>query len=232
MIRIVIIDGQREERELIKNMITAPGEFEIVGTGIDGYDTLVLAGNLKPDIILLDNQIPMIDWGTVISVIKSRSPGTSIIVLYSREEEHNILKAIHNGASGCLAKNTGRDRLITGIKTVYNGDSLISPELYAKAYSRFAKPFRYDSSKCYSLTSKTSPSLPANISRIELRLITLIGKGHSNREIAKVLGLKEGTIRNHITLIFQKTGLRNRTQVAIYANHMGLVAEAVPNQRG
>jgi DNA-binding NarL/FixJ family response regulator len=222
MIRIVIIDGQKEEAELIKTMIAAQGEFEIVGTGIDGYDALVLAGNLQPDIILLDNQVAMIDWDTVVSVIKSRSPGTGIIVLSSRGEEDQVLRAIRNGASGCLDKNTGSDRLITGIKTVYNGDSLISPELYAKAYKLFAEPFRYDASKSQPLVSETSPPLPANISRVELRLISLLGKGYSNREIAKSLRLKEGTIRNHITLIFQKTGLRNRTQVAIYANHIGL----------
>jgi DNA-binding NarL/FixJ family response regulator len=224
MIRIVVIEDHKSDVKTIKSLLNSQKDFEIVGTGSDGYDALILADREKPDIILMHAFLPMQDWGSAIHLIKSKSPKTSVIVLSIREDE-SILKAICGGASGFLSANTSPELFVAGIRTVYNGGSLISAELFARAYGLFfnthTRRQRLNCSENHRPIERRS--LPNNLTRIELQVIIYIGRGFSNREIADIVNLKEGTIRNHITSILQKTGFRNRTQVAVYAFNIGLI---------
>ncbi|MDR2404500.1 MAG: response regulator transcription factor [Spirochaetaceae bacterium] len=225
MIRIVIIEEHKPDIKSLKSLLHTQKDFEIVGTGKDGYDALILVEKEKPDIALLNTFSPMQDWGAAIYLIKSKSSKTSVIVLSATHEEESILKVICSGVSGFLSTNTSPELFIAGIRTVYNGGSLISAELFAKAYTRFrdthAKRPKLNDPENHRQAEKRP--LPDNLTRIELRVIIYIGRGFSNREIADIFNLKEGTIRNHITSILQKTGFRNRTQVAIYAFNIGLM---------
>jgi DNA-binding NarL/FixJ family response regulator len=225
MIRIVIIEEHKRDVIIIKHILDSQDDFEIAGTGKDGYDALILTEREKPDIVLMACYLPMEDWGAAIALLKGKSPKTSAIILSPLYENESIYKAIRNGVSGCLAADTNPELFIAGIRTVYNGGSLISPELYAKAYSRYS--FQIGGTKKHaaglSPAGTNAITLPRNLTRIELKVIVCLGHGFSNREIAESVSLKEGTIRNHITSIFQKTGFRNRTQVGIYAFAMGLI---------
>ncbi|MDR1948125.1 MAG: response regulator transcription factor [Spirochaetaceae bacterium] len=233
MVRIVVIEEHKPDIEHITGILDSQDDFEIVGTGKDGYDALILAEKEKPHIILMDGYLPMQDWGSAIVLIKSKSPQTSVIILSASYESEAILKAICSGVSGCLPADSSPEPFIAGIWTVYNGGSLMSPELFAKAYDRFSHT-RTGWAKSDSpgnlfpaeVKLKTMP-LPANITRIEIQVIIYIGRGFSNKEIAEFFSRKEGTIRNYITSILQKTGFRNRTQIAIYAFNIGLMDSIV-----
>jgi DNA-binding NarL/FixJ family response regulator len=158
-------------------------------------------------------------------LIKSKSPQTNVIVLSATHEEESMLKAICSGVSGFLSVNTSPELFIDGIRMVYNGGSLISAELFAKAYNRFSdiNAKRSKLNWVENHMSDEESRLLNNFTRIELEVIIQIGRGFSNQEIADVFSLKEGTIRNHVTSILQKTGFRNRTQIAIYAFTIGLL---------
>jgi DNA-binding NarL/FixJ family response regulator len=229
MIRIIIIEERNPAIKTLKHLLHSQKDFEVVGTGKDGYDALMLVATEQPDIALMNSFAPMLDWRSAIFLIKSKSPKTNVIVLSAVRDEEPVLKAICGGASGFLSANTDKKRFIAGIRTVYNGGSLISAELFAKAYHRFSHTHigRQRLSRSGSHRTTERIILPNNLTRIELEVIIHISRGFSNREIAGIFSLKEGTIRNHITSIFQKTGLRNRTQVAVYAFIIGLIDDAV-----
>jgi DNA-binding NarL/FixJ family response regulator len=224
MIRIIILSSKDSERCAIQKFIDSQSDISIVGQGQDGYDALKIVSRLKPDIVLLDETLPLVDGVEIIPSLKRRSSQTRIIILTSLHVNIRVLKAISYGASGYLPKNTREGKFIAGIKTVYNGGCLMTPEIAAKAFRMFPAS-NPDTLKASFFSARRGAlfSLYSNFSRQELQIIACIIKGLSNREIGKSLALKEGTVRNYITTILEKTGLKNRTQIAVYAYNAGLI---------
>jgi DNA-binding NarL/FixJ family response regulator len=223
MIYIVIICGKDSERYAIQKIINSQSDISIAGQGRDGYDALKIVPHLKPDIVLLDESLPMVDGAEITPTLRSKSSRTRIIILASSHESLRVLKAIAYGASGYILKNTRQEKFIAGIRTVYNEGCLMTPEIAARAFRMFPDAGR-DAPKVPASAGKEASSSP-NISRQELQIIVCIAKGLSNREIGEYLTLKEGTVRNYITSILEKTGLKNRTQIAVYACNRGLIKE-------
>jgi DNA-binding NarL/FixJ family response regulator len=232
MIRIIIISGKDSEQYIIQKIIASQPDISIVGQGRDGYDALKMVSCLKPDIVLLDETLPLVDGVEIIPSLKRQSSQTRIIILTSSQENIRVLKAISYGASGYLLKNTREEKFIAGIKIVYNEGCLMTPEIAAKAFRMFPDT-NLDTLKASFFPARQKTPLPLNffISRQELQIITCIIKGLSNREIGKSLALKEGTVRNYISAILEKTGLKNRTQIAVYASNAGLIKEEQERRR-
>jgi len=224
MIRLVIIDGQEEYRQTIERLLSSQSDFKIIGTGKDGYDALRLTETLKPDIMLLDINLSYIDGIKVTSIIKCRSPSISIIILTNIDnDDEYVLNTICNGASGYLLKNTDTEKLADVIRTVHDGGSLLNPRIATRAFRMFSTLVREGQEHREVKAGSVKPALPGNLSRPELQVMSFIGQGLSNREIAEKIKRREGTVRNRVTLILQKTGLRDRTQIAIFAIHQGLI---------
>jgi DNA-binding NarL/FixJ family response regulator len=224
MIHLVIVSGKDSERLTIQQYLDSQSDITIVGQGRDGYDALKLVSRLKPDIILLDESLPVADGTAITPTLKYRSPKTGIIILTAFQENIQVLKAINCGASGYLLKNTLQEKFIAGIQTVYNGGCLMSPETAAKAFRMFSDTGRSHPIAASVPSSQEKPfPLYSNLSKQKLQVISCIAKGFSNKEISEYLSLKEGTVRNYISTIFEKTGVKNRTQVALYAYSIGLM---------
>jgi DNA-binding NarL/FixJ family response regulator len=225
MIRIVIVDDQKAERDNIQALLSSQKDFEVVGVGKDGYDALRLTMTYQPDIALLNHRLSLLDSSDAITTIRHRSPKTDIIILTPFDEDDNILRAIYNGASGYLPKTADKDMIIAGIHTVYNGGSLMSAQTVSRVFQLFLtfQQEKFPDKLPSCLPSPNGRPLMVEISRMDLQLIILISQGFQNKEIAELLNLKAGTVRNHITAILQKIGLKNRTQVAVYAYNIGLV---------
>jgi DNA-binding NarL/FixJ family response regulator len=185
-----------------------------------------MVSRLKPDIVLLDEMLPLGDSAEITMTLKYRSPKTGIIIL-TMAKNLRVLKAISYGASGYLLKNTRQDRFIAGIKTVYHGGCLMTQETAAQAFKMFPDANR-DIPKAAVLPAGKELSLPkhSKLSRQETHILLCLSKGFSNREIGEHLSLKEGTVRNYITSILEKTGLKNRTQIAVFASNTGFMGEA------
>jgi DNA-binding NarL/FixJ family response regulator len=218
MIRIGIIDSHEEYREELYNMLNCQDDFEIIGLGKDGYEAVRLVDLGKPDVVLLDIDLPYADGVKTASLIKSRSPSTAIVILSDVSDYRYIFKAFHSGVSCYLSRKTTPDFLSQSIRTVYCGGSLIAPEFVAGTSRIFSALADYiPAHKDKPLWQREKFRLPKNVSTTELRVIGCVGKGFTNREIAEHLELREGTVRNYISSLLQKTGLRDRTQLAIFS---------------
>jgi DNA-binding NarL/FixJ family response regulator len=212
MIRIIIADEEEGIWKNFTDILRCWPEFEISGQARDGYDLIRLVNAIQPEIALVDEKFPFLDGVELISALNHRSPNTNVIILTRTPLAPAVLNAIGHGAAGYLMKNAQPTQIIAGIKFVHSGGSLISRDVAVKVFSKDFEP-RKD--------GKTKNT--AKMTRQELRLIACIGRGLSNKEIAQSLKLQNGTIRNYISAILQKTGFKNRTEVAIYAHNMGIV---------
>ncbi|MDR2738706.1 MAG: response regulator transcription factor [Treponema sp.] len=225
MIQVVIIDAQDSERSQSESVLLTQSDFKIVGIGKDGYDALRLVENCKPDILLLDINLSYIDGVKAASILKRRFPRMAIIILTWLDNDTYALNALCNGVSGYLLKSTDMKKLVEAIRDVYEGGCHISPHVAAKIFPRVSSQ----------IAQQASPSVqdlfsPVNLTKKELQITCLVGKGLSNQEIAEKMALKIGTIRNHITVILQKTSLRNRTQLAVFAVQNGFTKESPVTQ--
>ncbi|MDR3336254.1 MAG: response regulator transcription factor [Treponema sp.] len=213
MIRIIIA-AEEEVRKNFSDILRCWPEFEIAGQARDGYDLIRLANAIQPEIALVDEKFPFLDGVELTSALNHRSPNTNVIILTKNPLAPAVLSAINHGAAGYLMKNAQPTQIIAGIKYVHSGGSLISRDVAVKAFSKGSEPRKDGKAKNR-----------IKMTRQELRLMACIGQGFSNKEIAQALKLQNGTIRNYISAILQKTGFRNRTEVAIYAHNMGIVKE-------
>ena len=223
MIRVAVVDDQELVRDSLKILLSAQSDLEVVGVGKDGYDALRLVEKLKPDVLLLDIRMPIMDGVEATSSLKKKSPETAIIILTTFDDDEYVLKAIRNGASGYLLKSAGMDELAGAIRTVHAGGSLMTPEIATKAFRLFSELARgHDQGGKPGADPLGSSAVPSDLSRTELQIISMIGRGLANKEVAAELSLSEGTVRNYISTILQKTALRDRTQVAIFAVRNGM----------
>jgi DNA-binding NarL/FixJ family response regulator len=220
MIQVVIIDAQDSERSHSESVLLTQSDFKIVGKGKDGYDAIRLVENYKPDILLLDINLSYIDGVKAASVLKKRFPRTAIIILTWLDNDIHALNALCNGVSGYLLKSTDMKKLVEAIRVVHEGGCHISPHIAAKIFPHVSQITQKKRSLMQDLF------FPVNLTKTELQIICLVGEGLENHEIAEKMTLKTGTIRNYITVILQKTSLRNRTQLAVFAAQNGLIKES------
>jgi DNA-binding NarL/FixJ family response regulator len=209
MIRILVVSGYAEERARLNGILSQWPEFDISGMGRDAYDALNFVHLVKPDVALVDENPPILDCSGMILALKRWSPETKVIVLASSCNNQAVYKSIISGAAGYLLKDRDAE-IVPGINWVYTGGTLISSEVASRAFENFSRAQPYPVQK-----------QKVKITRKELELLTRIGKGLSNKEIAAELRLKDGTIRNYISMLLQKTGLRNRTEIALYVHRAG-----------
>jgi DNA-binding NarL/FixJ family response regulator len=227
VIRIAVVDDQEMVRESLLILLSTQDDFEVVGIGKDGYDALRLVNDLMPDVLLLDIRMPIMDGVNATAMLKSRSPATAIIILTTFDDDEYVQNAILNGASGYLLKNAGMEGIARAIRTVHEGGSLMTPQIATKAFRLFSELARDREGPSMRLkppipAARDGTSMPADLSRTEIQLMALIGQGLANKEAAAQLKLGEGTVRNYISSILQKTGLRDRTQIALFAVRHGL----------
>ena len=241
MIRILIVDGQDEYRSYLFEYLSNQKDFEVVGAGKDSYDAVKLVEAQKPDVVLMDINLPLGDGVKTAALIKYRSPNTQVIINWDGKERR-ILSVFFNDISGYITKQINNDLLCHAIRAVYYGGSLVAPEIAVKFRSiitglsgdvlknrgelrsnRSNNDARRQKKPEYSGDGTGSrKELPGSISPSEKQIMGFVGQGYTNREIAEKLCLTEGTIRNYISSVLHKTGFRDRTQVAIYAVKVGL----------
>ena len=208
-IRVVLCDDHTLFRQGIKKLLELEEDIQVVGEARNGQEMLDILKKARPDIVLMDIGMPLMDGVTATYKIKKISPNTSIIILTVYEDEPHIFEAIKAGAMGYLLKDVSIDDLTDAIRKVYKGEALIQPIIAAKVLKEFAmadKRKMKDGDKFYSDLTERGKEI--------LRLIVL---GGTNKEIAGKLGIAEKTVKNHISNIFSALHVNNRTQAAVYA---------------
>jgi DNA-binding NarL/FixJ family response regulator len=222
MIKIVVITDPDWEQNGLKKYLSSQKDFKILGFGKDEYDALKLVNTLRPDIVLLDLYRKDIKGIEIAPLLRSKSPSTRTIILSSFEDEAHIYRALSNRIAGYLLRNMNYEKIAESIRTIYAGGVFYTPRIASKAFGFISELLNKNNIDRPCLPQDRTV-IPSTISGTELRIMTFIGEGRSNKEIAENLNLTLGTIRNYISSTMHKAGLRNRTEIAIYAFKNGLI---------
>ncbi|GHV26232.1 DNA-binding response regulator [Spirochaetia bacterium] len=217
MIQVVIVDGQDQDRSNAEFVLSSQNDIMVAGTGKDEYDAIRLVGRYTPDILVVDADLSGKNGVKPAFPLRCRFPHTAAIILTNMDDDTNALNAIGNGVSGYLLKSKDMEQLAAVIRVVYAGGCHLSPSIAARVFPQMSR-----------IARETSPITPpphflVNMSKTELRIIHHVGEGLENQEIAEKLHLKTGTIRNYVTVLLRKTSLRNRAQLAVFAEQNGLI---------
>ncbi|NMG09931.1 response regulator transcription factor [Brasilonema sp. UFV-L1] len=218
MIRLLLVDDQIIIRQGLKSLLESKPDFQIVGEAENGESAISIlegfantqAEGLKPDLVLMDVRMPVMDGVAATEVISQRFPRVKVLVLTTFDDDEYISQAMRFGARGYLLKDTPLEQLANAIRLVHQGYTQLGPGLFEKVLSPLL----------HSATPKPSTDLPglAELTPREKEVLRLIASGASNREIAKSLYITERTVKNHVTSILSRLNLRDRTQAAIFAN--------------
>lgn len=203
-IKLVIADDDALIRESLKIILANDKEIEVVGIFENGKDVVKFLLDNTVDIALIDVRMPLVN-GVIATLEISEKTNTKVIILTTFDEDEYIRDGIKNGSKGYLLKNTKPDKIIETIKMVNQGNCVIQDEILIKLSNNLGKEKIKESNIDESIFTER-----------ELEVMKAISEGLSNKEISKALYISEGTVKNYITSIFQKTGLSHRTQIAIY----------------
>lgn len=207
-IRIIIADDEKLIREGLKIIISSFGDIKVLKLCENGREAFEYCRDNRVDVVLMDIRMPECDGVLGTKLIKESRPDTKVLILTTFQDGEYIQESINNGASGYLLKNSSYDSLHEGIRSVYNGNVVVHPEVLPRLVVKDEGREACDREKLKHDTSLTDR---------ELKIIEEIANGLSNKEISDKLFLTEGTIKNNITTILSKLNLRDRTQIAIYA---------------
>ena len=209
MIKLLLADDQDILTEGLKLLLGAEEDIEIIGTANNGKKAYDLCRIRKPDLVLMDIQMPEVNGVEATAMIKKDFPQTKIIVLTTFNDDEYIYDALKNGASGYMLKDASPKEILEAVRTVYNGGALIQSEVAVKVIDQFSQLAKDTGGK------HIDPNVGLLTDR-EIEICRLIAEGKNNKEIADELYLSQGTVKNYITKMLLKLDLRDRTQLAIF----------------
>jgi len=216
MIRVLICDDQTVVREGLAAILSTDPEIQVVGLASHGAEALDLVPQTRPDIVLMDLQMPIMNGVRATQRLRSDFPNLYVLVLTTYAENQWVLDAVRAGATGYLLKDTRRDELLAAIKGTVQGRSYLDPAVAGTVMQAATSP---------PPARQAEPLLDPFTER-EQEILGLLVQGQNNPEIARRLHLAKGTVRNYVSVIFQKLGVSDRTQAAVVAVQRGLVDDS------
>lgn len=221
MIQVLIVDDQELFRESLKVVLGVSPGLQVADAVPSVAEALKSAAKHRPDVVLMDIRMPVMDGVEGTRLFKERYPNTKVIVLTTFDDDEYVFGALKHGASGYLLKGSSISDLSNAIQVAYNGGAMINPNIASKVIQQFSSMAKGSAS------IQVDQRLAEDVSKSEWQLIRAVGRGLSNREIAQELCLSEGTVRNTISGILSKLDLRDRTQLAIWAVQTGAVNQGM-----
>lgn len=200
-------------RQGLKSLLESEEDFRVIGEAANGREAVRFALETKPDVILMDIQMPELDGVAATKEILAAWPDANVIMLTMYRQDHYVFEAIKAGASGYLLKDADADRLTDAVRRVHSGETLLNADLAKNVLDEFRKYGKMPNHPEHKLSELTAR---------EEDILRLLAQGHANLEIAEQLGVSEKTVRNRLTEIFSKLRLNNRTQAALYALREGI----------
>ncbi|GAA2109121.1 response regulator transcription factor [Microlunatus panaciterrae] len=207
-IRVFILDDHELVRRGLTDLLSAPGDIEIVGEAATAGEALRRIPTVSPDIALLDARLPDGNGIEVCREIRSSFPHIQCLILTSYDDDEALFAAVLAGASGYLLKQIRGSSLIDGIREVAKGNSLLDPAITGRLLERFRHPVRTEDPRLASLTAR------------EREILDLITAGYTNKQIGQRLFLAEKTVKNYVSALLSKLGMERRTQAAVFGSQL------------
>lgn len=204
-IRVLVVDDHQVVRHGLRTFLDIQDDIEVVGEAGDGGEAVEQAETLRPDVMLLDLQLPSVDGVEALRMLRDRQNTTRVLVLTSFTEPAKVVPALRAGAAGYLFKDVEPEALAQAIRAVHAGQVLLEPEVASAL-----------------LKGDSDEGRASHLTEREREVLAEIARGRSNREIARALVLSEKTVKTHVSSILAKLGLADRTQAALYAVRSGL----------
>lgn len=214
-ISILLVDDQVLFREALSTLFSVNSDFKVVGEAGNGEEAVRLATLLNPDVILMDLRMPLMDGVTATQRIHSSLPDCRVIILTTFDDDEYVFEGLRSGAVGYLMKDVSSDKLFEAVHAAARGDYFLQPSITAKVVSEFSRLSRPPSGSGAALTEPLSPR--------ESEILAIVSSGASNKEIAEKLFISEGTVKNHLTNILGKLGVKDRMQAVLKAKQLGLI---------
>jgi DNA-binding NarL/FixJ family response regulator len=218
-VRVVVADDEALVRAGLRAILETAGGIDVVGEAADGEQALAVTDASRPDVVLMDVQMPRLGGLDAARQLLANPDGPRVIMLTTFDLDEYVYAAMRAGASGFLVKDTPREQLIAAVRTVSEGDALLSSSVARRLVDRFARP------------QPPRPSVPTagqTLSARELDIWRALARGRTNAEIATELYISEATVKTHVGRVLAKLGLRDRIQAVIVAYESGLVAPSTP----
>ena len=208
-VRVLVVDDQRLVREGIASLLGLQPGIAVVGMAADGREAVERAVELTPDVVLMDVRMPAMDGVDAVAVLRRRCPSTRVVMLTTFDDEQYVVSALRAGAAGYLVTDRPAAELAEAVRLAHAGVT----QLDEAAAQHVAA----------ALTTHPAPAAPDVLTARETDVLRMVASGATNREIAARLYLSEGTVKNHLSRILTRLGLRDRTQAALYARDHGLL---------
>jgi len=216
MIKILICDDQSLFREALRTLLGSFAEMDVIGEAANGEEAIRYAVSLSPDVILMDLRMPIMDGVEATRRITQLGKGIRVIVLTTFDDDETVFDGLRAGAVGYLLKDVSSEKLVEAINAANNGDYFLLPSITAKVVSEFSKiskPIRKHNDEM--IADPLSPR--------EVEILRVVATGASNKEIADLLFISEGTVKNHLSSILGKLGVRDRMQAILKAKELGII---------
>ncbi|GHO43999.1 response regulator transcription factor [Ktedonospora formicarum] len=215
LITVLLVDDHTLVREGLRHLLSLEDDLQVVGEAVDGLDALQKIRKLHPNVVLMDIMMPIVDGITLTRQVVQEFPDIAVIMLTMYRQNQQMLQAMKNGARGYIPKTASAHEVAETIRTVYTEGLAIKPEMTRAIVGEFRR-----------LADTVSSNQAIDLlTEKELEIIRYVAAGFSNREIAERLSYSEKTVKNYLSIIFQKLHLRDRTQVAIFALRHGLLSD-------
>ena len=224
-VRVLVVDDQRLMRDGLASLLSLQPTVEVVGVAANGQEAVELALALRPDVVLMDVRMPVLDGVSATAEVRRQLPACQVLMLTTFDDDEYIVEALRAGACGYLLKDIPAHDLAQAVQAANKGIYQLDPAVAAKVVASLARHGAAPSPSATTVatTSPTAGPLMTDLTERELEVLRMIAAGATNREIAQQLIISEGTVKNHISNILSRLGLRDRTQAAIYAREAGLL---------
>lgn len=213
LVRVLLVDDQSLFRAGLRTLLSTRPEIEVVGDAENGQVALDLAASTRPDVVLMDLKMPVLDGVAATRRLRVQLPSCRIVALTTFEDDELVFECLRAGAVGYLLKDAPIDRLVEAVLAAARGESVLQPSVASKVLAELTR------------LASAAPAVTNDLSKLSERerdVLRLIARGASNKEIAAALFLAEGTVKNHVTNILDKLEVADRTQAALRARELGL----------
>ncbi len=222
MIRVLLADDQTLIRQGIHLLLEIEKDIQVVGQAANGREAIQQVESLRPDVVLMDVRMPEVDGVEATRELGRRFPETKVIILTTFEDDETVFEGLKAGARGYLLKDISSEDMAAAVRKVAAGEALIEPRLTRKVLAEFTRLATANGGQ--PPAHPAADAIPVPLTEREQEVLNCLAQGLSNREIAERLVITEGTVKNHVSSLIDKLGVRDRTQAILKGQELGLIS--------